>query len=406
MNPPAPDELLGRLRSLPAGAPLIERLAAQPAVYLVGGAVRDLLLGGHPVDLDLVVEGDPDALAARLGGEVAAHDRFGTATVTVGPFSYDIARARRERYPAPGALPEVSPASLDEDLARRDFTVNAIALALGGSDAGLLRAFPGALEDLDARLLRVLHDRSFIDDPTRLLRLARYRGRLGFAIDPHTRLLAAEAAGGGALGTVSGPRIGAELRLLAREPDPPAALLALRELGLDRAIDPRFGLEDEELARRALALAPGDARTDRLVLALAARGIPGEELRELLDRLAFEAGDREAIVAIATRADALAEALAAAVRPSQLAEAALGADPELVAMAGALGPAEAARDWLSRLRHVKLEISGRDLLAAGVAEGPELGHALRVALGAKLDGRADGREQELAAALEASADTG
>ena len=168
-------------------------------MYLVGGAVRDLLLGGRPLDLDLVVEGDAAAFAASLGGELKVHDRFGTSTVTLDGFSYDIARARRETYAHPGALPDVAPAPLAEDLERRDFTVNTLALALAGDRAGELHSVPPALEDLDARRLRVLHDQSFIDDPTRLFRLVRYATRLGFEIEPHTRALAERAIAGGAL---------------------------------------------------------------------------------------------------------------------------------------------------------------------------------------------------------------
>jgi tRNA nucleotidyltransferase (CCA-adding enzyme) len=406
VNSPSPVELLARLRALPAGAELLSLLGDEAGVYLVGGSVRDLLLGGRPLDLDLVVEADPDGLAARLGGAVVAHDRFGTATVRLGPFSYDIARARTETYARPGALPDVYPATIEQDLGRRDFTVNAIALALGGPDAGELTAVELALADLDARLLRVLHDRSFLDDPTRLLRLARYASRLGFEVEPHTRALALAAIGDGALGTVSGPRIGNELRLLTREADPVRAMSALAELGLDRAIDPRFGIDDERLARRALELLDGEGRSDLLALALASRRIPASELRALLDRLGFEAGDRDAIVAAASGAEPVGRALAAAERPSEIAAAAFGAGPELVALAGALGPADAARAWLTRVRHVQLEIGGGDLIAAGVPEGPAIGRGLAAALAARLDGRARSRDQELAAALEASRATG
>jgi tRNA nucleotidyltransferase (CCA-adding enzyme) len=392
-------ELLHKIRGLPAAAPLLRALADADGVHLVGGAVRDLLLGGAPVDLDLVAERDVSAIAGRLGGEVTVHDRFATCTVSLDGYSYDLARARRERYPAPGALPEVEPASLAEDLLRRDFTVNAAAIALGADRPGKLSAAPGALEDLDGCRLRVLHDRSFEDDPTRLLRLARYASRLRFEVEPHTRELAQDALGEGALGTVSGPRIGAELRLLARERDPVAALGALRALGLDRAIAPGFGLEDPELAAAAIELLPADGRRDLLALAVAARGVEPHELEVRLDSLAFEAGDRDVIVAAATRAGAVAATLVGADASSEIAAVLRGSGPELAALAGALGPAQQARRWIESLRGVELEIDGGDLLAAGIPEGPAIGRGLSAALAAKLDGRARGRDAELAEAL-------
>lgn len=397
---PQSAELLERLRALPAARPLLALLRDEPGVYVVGGAVRDLLRGGQPTDLDLVVEGDAAATAERLGGSLVVHDRFGTSTVKLDGFTYDLARARRETYEHPGALPDVEPAPLEEDLRRRDFTVNAIAIAIDGPDAGALTAAEGAFDDLDARLLRVLHDRSFIDDPTRMLRLARYASRLGFEVEPHTRAL----VDGTLLSTVSGARVGSELRLAAREPDPVAAFEELRELGVDAAIDPEFGLKEPELARRALALLPTDCRSDLLALALAARSVPARRLGELLDELAFEAGDRDTVVAAVRDTGALAHELERAERPSAVAAVASHAPPELVALAGALGPARTASEWLERLRHVRLEIDGNDLLAAGVEQGPAVGRGLQAALDAKLDGRLTGRDQELDAALQEARD--
>lgn len=406
MDVPEPQVLVERIAELPAGGPLIERLSGAPRVYLVGGAVRDLLLGGRPLDLDLVVEGEVAEVAALLGGRRTVHDRFGTSTVSTGGHSYDLARARRETYSRPGALPDVVPASLAEDLDRRDFTVNALAIALAGEEAGELVAVPGGLEDLDQRVLRVLHSGSFRDDPTRLLRLVRYWSRLGFPPEAETRQLADAALADQAMDTVTRTRVGNELRLLVREPDPVDALARARAIRLDRAIDPDFGLHDPELARRALSLLPEGGRPDRLALAVAAASMSGPALAELLDDMGFEAGDRDVIVAAATRAEEIAHALAQATRPSQIAQAAADAPEELVALAGGLGPAEPAREWLDRLRGVRLEIDGDDLLAAGVPQGPAIGRGLRAALDAKLDGRISGREQELAAALKAAGATG
>ncbi len=403
MEIPSAAVLLDRLQALTPARPLLDRLGGEPGVYVVGGAVRDVLLGREPSELDIVVDGDALSVAEKLGERVVVHDRFGTSTVRLDGHRYDIARARKETYSRPGALPDVEPASLAEDLERRDFTVNAIALAIGGEEAGALHTVHGALEDLDAGRLRVLHDRSFIDDPTRLLRLARYASRLGFASEAHTRELARAATDGGALGMVSGARIGAELRLLSREPDPLAAFAALRELDLDEAIHPRFGIGEPELASRALELLPGDGRRDLLAIALASTGIEPAELRALLDQLAFEAADRDTIVAAVARAPDVALALERAERPSEIAAAVAGGSPELVALAGSGGRARAAAsEWLERLRHVRLEIDGGDLLAAGVPEGPQIGEGLRAALAAKLDGGVQGRDAELSTAREAA----
>jgi tRNA nucleotidyltransferase (CCA-adding enzyme) len=397
---PAPDEFLERVRALSAAEPLLEALADEPGLYVVGGAVRDLLLGREPRELDLVVEGDAAAVAARLGGSIRAHDRFGTVTVTLDGRTYDIARARKETYARPGALPDVVPATLDDDLWRRDFTVNAGAVALGGAEAGQLHAVPAMLPDLDAGVLRVLHDGSFIDDPTRMLRLARYAARLGFGCEPHTRTLLDQAVAGGALETVSGARIGAELRLLSQESDPVGALRALHALGLDRALGLDGGEDAAALAARALSLLPSGARRDRLLLAAAALG--QDELRGRFDAWGFTASDRDVITAAASDARALSTRLRAADRPSEIAAAVQAAPAEAIALAGALGPAEQAREWFERLRDVRLEIDGDDLLAAGVPAGPAIGRGLRAALADKLDGRASSRADELASALRAA----
>src|SRR3954452_209159 len=207
------DDLLERLREVPGAGELFAALDGVPGVWVVGGAVRDVLLGRDPRDLDLVVEGDAAEVARRLGEEPLLHERFGTATAGG---AVNLAAARRERYERPGALPEVElGAPIAEDLARRDFTVNAIAVRLAD---GELQAVPGALEDLSERRLRVLHERSFEDDPTRLLRLIRYAARLRFFMNEQTRELAFAAVEGGALATATPSRLGAELRLLLGEP--------------------------------------------------------------------------------------------------------------------------------------------------------------------------------------------
>jgi tRNA nucleotidyltransferase (CCA-adding enzyme) len=376
-------DLLQRLTQLPRGQAVRDAATDTPGVYLVGGAVRDLALGLVPHEVDLAVEGDPDQLLAALGGADVEHERFGTANVD----GVDVVRARAESYPQPGALPEVRPGSIDDDLQRRDFTVNAIAVAL--SD-GSVHAVDHAGEDLDARRLRVLHDASFRDDPTRLWRLARYAARLGFAIEERTLQLASEAVADGALTTVSGVRMGNELRLALREPDPVTALVEATSLGL---LPPGFVpvRPDEALA----LLPPGEGRGDLVILAASCAGMDARALLAWLDYMGFTAQDRD-LVAAASRF-VIGAPLRAATTPSEIARAARGAPLEAVALAGG----ENARRWIDELRHVELQITGDDLLAAGVPQGPEIGERLRRALERLLDGEIPpGRDAELAAALE------
>jgi tRNA nucleotidyltransferase (CCA-adding enzyme) len=385
--------LLDRLSKL--FTTVLAALEGERGVWVVGGAVRDLLLGREPRELDLVVEGDAVPVArraaARLGGDVLVHDRFGTATVRGGGIAFDLAGARRETYPRPGALPEVSlGATLAEDLARRDFTVNTLALRLVD---GALTSFPGAEEDLAAGLLRVLHDGSFRDDPTRLLRMARYGGRLGFAPEPRTAGLAEAAVAGGALRTVTGERLGAELRLLAREPQP-AALQALGWFGVGAGLLPGFDV-DPALLERALAASPDDAREDVVALGAAVRRADPGELAARLRELGFPAADAAGIVACAG-VDALVAELAG--KPPSAADVVLRRRPLEAAVLAAAAGSGPARDWLERGRHERLAITGDDLLAAGLS-GPAVGRALQAARAALLDGSAPDRDTQLTAAL-------
>jgi tRNA nucleotidyltransferase (CCA-adding enzyme) len=390
------EDLLTRLAELPATRPVLAALAGEPGVHVVGGAVRDVLLGRTPSELDIVVEGDAADVAARaaerLGGDVVVHPRFGTATVRAGDVVFDVASARRERYARPGALPDTElGAPIEEDLRRRDFTVNSIALAVAD---GAVRAVAGALEDVESGVLRVLHPGSFEDDPTRMLRLVRYAARLGFGVDPATEALIRPEL----LRTLTATRVGAELALLLREPQP-EALLELERRGLAAtALHPSVRL-DAGVVERALALC------DSPVAALAAAciDVPPAALHSRLDELAFGARERDVAVRAAADGRSLAEALdRTGTERSALAALLRGIPEEVVAVAGALGPQAAARWWLDDGRHVRLEITGEDLLAAGL-RGPAIGRALQTALAARLDGRAPGREAQLRAALESSA---
>jgi tRNA nucleotidyltransferase (CCA-adding enzyme) len=408
------DELSERVRGLPALKPLLESAAAiDQRLYLVGGAVRDLLRGRAPVDIDVCIEGPLTTLLVSLPGEATVHPQFETATVTDQEMRYDIARARTETYPQPGALPQVQGADIASDMQRRDFTVNAIALELS---SGELIAAAGALDDLRDGRLEVLHERSFLDDPTRLFRLVRYKARLGFEIGERTATLVGQAIESGVLERVSGARIGNELRLLAAEPDPVAAFAELTELDGGRIMLGGLGFGASiataattaqqpgraEVASKALAVLPADGRRDLVVLAVCAIDMPAGELGGLLDEFGFPAHDRERIIAAATRSGRLAQALQTAQKPSQIATA-VGTDAvETVAVAAALGAESQATQWLRQLRQMQPEVTGDDLTAAGITPGPAIGAALQAARLAMLDGEADERATQLQIALQAA----
>jgi tRNA nucleotidyltransferase (CCA-adding enzyme) len=382
---------------------LLPALEGLPPAYLVGGGVRDLLRGDDAVDLDLAIEQDARAaaraLAGRLGGETREHERFGTATVRSGDLAFDLATTRQETYERPGALPQVKPASLREDLGRRDFTINAMAIGLTGDDLGHLYDPHGGLDDLRDGLIRVLHGGSFVDDPTRLLRALRYESRLGFAMDPDTEVRAKDAAGNGALATVSGPRVRDELMDLLAELEVATAVGRLHELGLDRALHASLRADPDLVASAALGAATLGA--DRALTALAAliSGAPGE-LSAWLSELGLRAGDRDAVARAVRSAPVLAGQLRRELRPSEVHALLEPEPPEALGLALALkAPPEPVLRYVSELQHVRLDIGGQDLLAAGVPQSAAIGRALEETLRRKLDGELSGKEQELETAL-------
>jgi tRNA nucleotidyltransferase (CCA-adding enzyme) len=384
---------------------LLPALDGLPPAYLVGGAVRDLLRGAQVVDLDLVVEADARsvarALAERLGGTAREHERFGTATVRAGELAFDMATTRTEIYDEPGALPRVAEAPLAQDLGRRDFAINAMAVALGGDDLGHLYDPHGGLADLEAGVLRTLHPGSFLDDPTRLLRAVRYETRLGFRMDEDTERDARAAIAEDAMRTVSGARVRDELIDLLGEHEAPTAVERLRDLGLARALHPALDPDPELVASASLgAVAIGADRALASLSALCA-GAPNE-LDKWVAELHLDATARDAVSRAARVAPILAQDLRARDHtPSELRDLLGGEPPEALALALAMGaPSAPILRWVTELSSVRLEIGGADLLAAGVPEGPALGRALEETLRRKLDGLVSGREDELRTALE------
>jgi tRNA nucleotidyltransferase (CCA-adding enzyme) len=403
MSTPA-TQLRERVRRVPGMERLLPALEGLLPAYLVGGAVRDLLRGAEPQDVDIAVEGDARsaarAVADRLGSGAREYERFGTATVETPEGTYNFAGTRRESYDSPGELPRVAPAPLAEDLRRRDFSINAMAVGLSGDDLGHLYDPCGGLADMEAGLIRVLHERSFLDDPTRLLRAVRYAARLGFALDPETERLAREAVAADALSTVSGNRIGTELEALLDEAETPARIELLRDLEIHSALHPELDPDPEVVASAVLGARAIDAR--RAVAGFAALVESDPEALDLwLSDLGLPAEKRDA----SSRAARVGPRIAMALRerdrsPSELYDLLAREPLEALALALALrAPQDAVRRWVSELRGIGLEISGADLLAAGVPEGPAIGRALEETLRRKLDGLVSGREEELETAL-------
>jgi tRNA nucleotidyltransferase (CCA-adding enzyme) len=374
----------GLSEALAAAYPELDELAAAAPdpVYLVGGAVRDLLVGRGRADIDLAVEGDPAALAAALGATtVVEHQRFGTMKVEWRGEELDLAATRREAYAEPGALPTVElGAPIRTDLARRDFTVNAMAVPLAGPRE-LLDPYDGQA-DLEAGFLRVIHERSFGDDPTRAIRAARYAARFGFGLERRTEELLRAVD----LGTVTAERQAEELRRLAREETGVQGLELLAGWGLVSARAKGDGEVTLPLAREV----------DRL---LGTSGWAGEVDRA--DAILLAAIDGVASLLYRAWDPAPLAAELAGARPSRPSEGAVlarGQDPLVLLLARAQGAAW-LDDWL-RWREVTLEITGADLTAAGLS-GPAVGAALDAALAAKLDGDASTRADELRVALAA-----
>ena len=376
-------------------------------LYLVGGPVRDALLGRPVGDLDFAVAGDALALAAELQGELGGqwrmHTRFGTASGCIGGQRIDLAGARRERYARPGALPQVAPGSLEDDLARRDFTINAMALPLAGARPRVVD-YGGGQADLAAGVLRILHPGSFADDPTRMLRAVRYEQRLGFRLDETTAAQLRQAVSDGLAGRVTGDRWRNELERIFAEERPIPPLRRAAGLGLLAALHPALNAAGglERLAAALSNAGPDAAGLSRAsesdcLAALVCGMTPGEG-EEVIRRLRLtrrQAGLVRDTIELA----GLESALSAAARcPSRLArlleplgEAALAA---WVKIGNNPVAAAAVRRYLAELRYVRPALRGGDLLAMGAVPGPALGALLAQLRAARLDGLAQSAADE------------
>jgi tRNA nucleotidyltransferase/poly(A) polymerase len=344
--------------------------------YLVGGPVRDLLAGRHAIDVDLTLESGAStlarALARRVDGRVRSFPQFLTYKVTATELpEIDIATARKERYRSPGALPAVSAGRLKDDLLRRDFSINAIALDLLSGD---LHDPSGGRADIESRLLRVLHDRSFIDDPTRVFRAIRLATRLGFALDAHTAELMRAAIAGDALATVSKERLWRELFLAMDEQQAPAALEELCLLG---ALDPLFGRRDcTGLKARLESIRlqqTQDSGVDRYVLYTGAL-LRGDASPVDFEGSGFSQKRARAVVEIANEVPRVEEALEAASDDRERFRIYRSISPEMLTVIASELPDETQHiERYREFANFKLPLRGNDLEVPG---GPHVAKAL------------------------------
>jgi len=425
------------------------------SLYVVGGFVRDLLLGQPTLDLDLVVEGDAIALARELAkqlkGRVRSHARFGTAKVILGgtagtnlPPSLDFVTARTEFYQHPTALPEVERSSIKQDLYRRDFTINTMAICLDGDRYGELLDFYGGERDLREGLVRALHNFSFVEDPTRILRAVRLEQRLGFKLETRTAELIDDALG--MLQRVTGERLRHELELILDERAPAMAIRRLAELGVLRRLEP--GLDyDEWLGQKiqqavrwsaaagahpALpagsaqpALPPVEAARDDqpdeargaapvtvgqkdLLLALLTYRLTKVQLDRFLNRLRFSLDvgkhlrEVHGLHALAWRLER------PTLKPSRIYQLLHAYSPRAILAFSVALDSPVARDnvmlYLDRLRWVRPTIRGEFLKSQGVEPGPIYRQILDRLLYARLDGkiRTASEEEAMARVLLAS----
>jgi tRNA nucleotidyltransferase (CCA-adding enzyme) len=372
------------------------------SLYLVGGAVRDLFLRRPSPDVDLVLEGDAPSLARQLAklrnGNVTTHPRFGTATVSQGPISVDIVTARSETYAEPGALPTVEPGTIEDDLLRRDFSINAMAARLDPARFGEMVDPHGGKSDLDRGLIRVLHPGSFRDDPTRIWRAIRYEQRLGFRLEPATETLLRRHAA--IMDKVSGDRVRHELERILAEERPEKVLYRAEELGVLQRLVPSLKgngwlAQRFEQGRRANP----DTRPDSvLYLVLLGWTLNEEQLGAFIDRLRFGRDVARVLRDIPGLKKDLQTLEGQDLLPSQLCRllehhrmgaisaAALATDSSVVRQRIEL--------YLSNLKFAAPSLGGQDLKQMGVPQGRKLGWLLRTLRDARLDGKVTTREEE------------
>jgi tRNA nucleotidyltransferase (CCA-adding enzyme) len=401
------ENLSGQLEKyLPPPVLALVKIAGQDAgesgqeLYIVGGVVRDLFLGRANFDFDLVVEGDAIALAQKLAKESQAkltiHSRFGTAKLLYPDFSIDMATARRETYSRPGALPTVEPGSLRDDLIRRDFSINAMALHLNPQQFGKLIDLYHGRDDLEHRLIKILHANSFVDDATRILRALRYEQRLGFKLEEETeRLLRRDVA---MLDAISGDRLRHELELILKEDEPEHVLRRAGELGVLGRLHP--SLRGNGWLSNTFTKARRVKRGTllNLYLCLLIYNLSEKQNEEFIRRFNFPKNTAETMKHTLQLKARLLKLADAGLKPSKIFMLLHGYSPTAIQANILATESTIARQhlnfYLRRLRYAKPLLKGDDLKRLGITSGHEIKEALAMLLKAKLDGEVKTRLDE------------
>jgi tRNA nucleotidyltransferase (CCA-adding enzyme) len=377
----------------------------------VGGFVRDLLMAQSNLDIDIVVEGDgiafAQAFAAAENGSVKRHQQFGTAVVSL-PDGYkiDVATARTEIYEHPGALPSVKPGSIKDDLRRRDFTINAMAIELNEDRFGELVDFFGGRLDTKTGSVRVLHDLSFEDDPTRIFRAIRFERRYGFIIEPHTYELIGKAVEGGFLENITRERIRNEILLILREDNPIHAICRMTHFHILEYIHSSISLSEEMawLFDRIIAVLGwwrsirGHADGVLLNLLILLDQLDTAETEDVLERLVLQKKYVDVLMASKTSLPAILERMNEGImKPSEIYETLKGTPLEVLLFAMAKFPekSDSISNYLWRLRKAKPLVNGNDLRKLHYREGPLYTQILKAAFAAQLDGLVGNKTQAI-----------
>ena len=372
------------------------------SLYLVGGVVRDLLLGKPNFDLDLVVEGNAIELAQQLAeiksGKITTHPRFNTAKLQWNKWSVDLATARSESYTKPGALPTVKPSSIDSDLSRRDFTINTMAICLNPSRHGELIDLYGGRDDLKHKLIRILHEKSFTDDATRIWRGLRYEQRLNFQLESSTlKLLKRDIP---MLGTISGDRIRYELECIFQEEEPEKVLRRAEELKVLQRLHPALkgnGWLVKKFGQARKQASPG-LPPFGLYLALLAYRLSGEESEHLISYLRLAKSEAQIVRGTASIKTKLKTLAYPELSRSHIYRLLHGySQPAIIANSLASESPLACQRmevFLNKLRYVKPVLNGEDLKRMGITPGPRIKEILQRLHEARLDGKVSSKQDE------------